>query len=277
MPAGDRARVGHRPAGLTVRVVSWNVNSIRTRVEGVLGWIDRHQPDVVLLQETKCVDAAMPVAELLERGYDVAHHGIDHWNGVAIASRCGLAEVERGFAPPGVAPLDEARVIRATCAGVRVVSLYVPNGRELTDPHYLFKLAWLERLRHDLAAELAAGRSVLAAGDFNVAPADVDIYDPRRWRGKTHASPPERAALAALVGLGLHDVVREHLPGPGVFTWWSYRPGQFEANRGLRIDHVLADPATAARVERVWIDREARAAPRPSDHAPVVVDLGAAR
>lgn len=259
-----------------LRLVTWNVNSIRARQGRVLAWLWAHRPDVVLLQETKCTDALFASAGYTDEyealGYEVAHHGHDHWNGVAILSRVGLGDVQRGF--PGVnrPPFDEARVIAATCGGLRVWSVYAPNGRELDDPHYLFKLVWFERLRGAIAAD-PSGRPHVLTGDLNVAPTDLDIYDPVRWRRRTHASPPERAAVAALVDLGLVDVTREHLAGSGVFTWWSHRPGQFEQNRGLRIDLALCAPEVASRVERVWIDRDERAGAVASDHAPLVLDL----
>ena len=262
---------------MSLRVVTWNVNSIRTRWPSVIDWARRHQPDVMLLQETKCTDAAFPFTEFAALGYDIAHHGRDHWNGVAIASRVGLVDVHPGFVGECEPPHDECRLVSATCAGIRCHSLYVPNGRTLDDPHYVFKLAWLARLGSQLAAEVRAGREVLAGGDFNVAPTDLDIYDPKRWRGKTHASPPERAALADIERAGLTDLVRAARGGPGIYTWWSYRPGQFEANRGLRIDHIYASAATAARVERITIDTDERGRARPSDHAPVVVELAALR
>lgn len=244
----------------------------------MLDWLRRHQPDVVLLQETKCTDALFAgegyTDEYRALGYEVAHHGRDHWNGVAILSRAGMSDVQRGFPGTNRPPHDEARVIGATCGGMRVWSVYAPNGRTLTDPHYLFKLVWFERLRACIAADAErTGRPQLLAGDMNVAPTDLDIYDPVRWRRLTHASPPERAAVAAIVDLGLRDVTREHLPDAGVYTWWSYRPGQLEQNRGLRIDLALCSPAIADRVERVWIDRDERAGAVASDHAPVVVDL----
>ena len=259
-------------------MVSWNVNSIRARQGRVLDWLRRYEPDVALLQETKCTDAqfaSVGFADEFEAlGYEVAHHGRDHWNGVAVLSRVGLTDVQRSF--PGVnrPPLDESRVIGATCGGQRVWSVYAPNGRTLADPHYLFKLVWFERLRACVAGDASAsGLPQLLAGDMNVAPADIDIYDPVRWRRLTHASPPERAAIAALVDLGLRDVTREHLPDAGVYTWWSYRPGQLDNNRGLRIDLVLCSPAIADRVRGVWIDRDERAGAVASDHAPLVLDL----
>jgi exodeoxyribonuclease III len=256
-----------------VRIASWNVNSIRSRADHVARWLDRHQPDVVALQETKCTEAAFPAEVFTRRGYEVVHHGHDHWNGVAVASRVGLADVQTGFPGTQRPPFDEARLVTATCGDVRVSSVYVPNGRELDDPHYLFKLVWLERLRGFAAAELDAGAPLVLVGDFNVAPTDLDIYDPVRWRRRTHASPPERAAIAALADLGLCDPHRHRDPSPGLFTWWSYRPGMFEANRGLRIDLALVAPAVSSRVLGAWVDREARAESQPSDHAPVVLDL----
>lgn len=238
-------------------------------------WTAANEPDVLLLQETKCTGQVF--ADLagfaIDAGYEIAHHGCDHWNGVAILSRVGLVDVGRGF--PGVnrPPFDEARLISATCGGVRVHSIYVPNGRELDDPHYLYKLVWLERLRSTVDASVPT----VVAGDFNVAPADIDVYDPIRWRRRTHASPPERSAIGALVDLGLRDVTRDHRPEPGLFTWWSYRPGQFEANRGLRIDLALCSVDVAERVRAVTVDTAERGAEhpteKPSDHAPLIIDL----
>jgi exodeoxyribonuclease III len=261
-----------------VRIVSWNVNSIRARQARVLDWLRRHEPDVALLQETKCTDVLFASERYTEQyealGYEVAHHGRDHWNGVAVLSRVGLTDVQRGF--PGVnrPPFDEARVIGATCRSMRVWSVYAPNGRTLADAHYLSKLVWFERLRACVAADrIATGLPQVLAGDLNVAPTDLDVYDPIRWRRLTHASPPERAAVAALVDLDLRDVTREHLPDAGVYTWWSYRPGQLDQNRGLRIDLALCSPPIADRVRDVWIDRDERAGAVASDHAPLVVDI----
>lgn len=265
-----------------VRVVTWNVNSIRARQGRVLAWLTRHRPDVALLQETKCTDALFASEGYTDTyealGYEVAHHGRDHWNGVAILSRVGLGDVVCGFPGTNRPPYDEARVIAATCGGLRVWSVYAPNGRELDDPHYLYKLVWFERLRASIAAD-RSGAPTLLAGDLNVAPTDADIYDPVRWRRRTHASPPERAAVEALVDLGLVDVTRvahplhPDRPGRGPFTWWSHRPGQLEADRGLRIDLALVDVRVASSVTDVWIDRDERAGSVASDHAPVVVDL----
>ena len=259
-----------------MRIVTWNVNSIRVRLDDVIDWCRRHTPDVVLLQETKCTDTtfddvARPHIEAL--GYEVAHWGVDHYNGVAIASRVGLDDIVRGFPDRPGSPFDEPRLLSAVCGGIKVRSVYVPNGRKREDPHWYFKLDWLDRLRSAAATDLAAGLPTLVAGDMNVQRADIDVYDPKRWRNKCHATPEERAALAAVIDTGLRDVVREHRPGPEVYTWWSYRPGQFERNRGMRIDLVLCSDDVASRTSDVWIDRTERAKPVTSDHAPVVIDL----
>lgn len=258
-----------------MRIATWNVNSIRSRSARLLRWLDGHQPDVMLLQETKCTDEmfAERFAPSLEAaGYRVAHHGHDHWNGVAILSRVGLERVRRGLPGENRRPFDEARLITAECGGITVHSLYAPNGRALDDPHYLYKLVWFERLR----GAVDVSTPTVLAGDFNVAPNDADIYDPARWRRKTHASPAERAAVEQLTDDGLIDVGAAHLEGPDGYTWWNYRPGQLERNRGLRIDLLLGTPDIAQRVERVWVDRAERADDhpheKPSDHAPLVID-----
>lgn len=254
-----------------MRLVTWNVNSIRARIDAVVSWLDRHAPDVVCLQETKCSDATFGevAGAFASRGHEVVHHGRDHDNGVAIASRVGLDRVRIGFDDPPDERFDEARLVRAVCAGIDVSCVYVPNGRRAHDPHWHFKLAWLAALR----AELDVGRPSIVAGDVNVQRSDVDVYDPRRCRNRNHATPEERAELAALLDLGLVDVVRERHPGPGVYTWWNHAAGQFERNRGMRIDLVLCSHDVAGRVADAWIDTDERGRPRSSDHAPVVVDL----
>lgn len=259
-----------------VRVVSWNLNSIRARLEHLLSVIDRWEPDVLLLQETRCPDRLFPTSTLSELGYRIAHHGPDHRNGVAIASRVGLDDVHAGFA--GLSPSDgalfgEARLLSATCGGMRVHSAYVPNGRTLDHPEYRHKLAWLAQLRDQMAGDVDNGIPTVLAGDFNVAPADIDMYDPSRFRRTTHASPPERAAIRAIEAVGLVDVMRARDDRSDLYTWWSYRPGQLERNRGLRIDLVFVDQSLQDRVTAIQVDAISRALPRASDHAPVVIDI----
>jgi exodeoxyribonuclease III len=256
-----------------VRVATWNVNSVKQRLPRFLPWLDERAPDVVCLQETKLAGPAF--AELLDdeltnRGYQVGYNGEAQWNGVAILSRVGLDDVVPLLpGAPGFPDL-EARAVSATCGGIRVHSVYVPNGREPDSDHYHYKLAWLAALRD----EVAAGPSdVLVCGDMNIAPTDADVFDPAAYIGQTHVTPPERAALQALEATGLHDVVRERWPTEPVFTYWDYRAGMFHQNLGMRIDLVLAGAAVAARRRAAWVDRQARKGTGPSDHAPVIVDL----
>jgi exodeoxyribonuclease III len=273
---GPKHAAGKRGAGDTVeavRIATWNVNSIKQRVPRLLPWLDERRPDVVCLQETKLADEAF--TELLgkaleERGYEAALHGEATWNGVAILSRVGLEEVVPGLdGAPGF-PHPEARAVSATCAGVRVVSVYVPNGRVPDSEHYQYKLAWLAALR----AMVAAGPdATVVCGDMNIAPTDDDVFDPDAYIGQTHVTAPERAALAELQSVGLRDVVRERWPGERVFTYWDYRAGMFHQDLGMRIDLVLAGESAADRVEAAWVDRQARKGSGPSDHAPVIVDL----
>ena len=257
-----------------VRIATWNVNSVKQRVPRLLPWLDERQPDVVCLQETKLADD--PFRDLLgeelgQRGYEVAAHGEATWNGVAILSRVGLEDVVAGFGDetPGF-PHPEARAVAATCAGIRVLSVYVPNGRVPDSDHYRYKLAWLEALRKAVAGGPDA---TVVCGDFNIAPTDDDVFDPEAYAGQTHVTPPERRALAELMDLGLHDVVRDRWPHETVFTYWDYRAGMFHQDLGMRIDLVLASGPVAGRVEAAWVDRQARKGSRPSDHAPVIVDL----
>lgn len=253
-----------------MRVASWNVNSIRARLDLVLEWIEGRNPDVVCLQETKCTNEVFPTGRFEALGYEVAHHGVNHWNGVAIVSRVGIEAVQRGFRGHQEPPFDEPRFIGARCGGMRVASVYVPNGRSLDDAHYLYKLVWLERLRAELLLGGDLDTDLIVVGDFNVAPTDADIYDPSRWRRRTHASAPERAAIAALVDLGLVDLGVQS----NEFTWWNYRTAP-ERNMGLRIDLALASQVLAARAPAIWVDVAARRTERPSDHAPVVIDFDA--
>jgi exodeoxyribonuclease-3 len=259
-----------------VRVATWNVNSVKKRLPRLLAWLEERQPDVVCLQETKLADAAFEQLlgeELRNRGYAVATHGEATWNGVAILSRAGLEDVVRGVAGAPGFPHAEARAVAATCGGVRVHSVYVPNGRVPDSEHYRYKLAWLAALRGVLAAE---GADALVCGDMNIAPSDADVFDPKAYVGQTHVTAPERAALAELQALGLRDVVREHWPQERVFTYWDYRAGMFHRDLGMRIDLMLASAPVAERVRAAWVDRQARKGSGPSDHAPVIADLDVA-
>ena len=256
-----------------VRVATWNVNSVKQRVPRLLPWLDQRQPQVVCLQETKLADAIFAELlgeELANRGYRVAHHGEGQWNGVAILSKVGLDEVVPGLAGAPGFPRPEARAVSATCDGIRVYSVYVPNGRVPDSDHYRYKLAWLAALREEVAAGPGAA---IVCGDMNIAPTDADVFDPGAYVGQTHLTPPERAALAELQALGLHDVVRDRWPAERVFTYWDYRAGMFHQDLGMRIDLVLASTTVADRVRAAWVDRQARKGTGPSDHAPVIVDL----
>jgi exodeoxyribonuclease III len=256
-----------------VRIATWNVNSVKQRVPRLLPWLDERAPDVVCLQETKLADDAfleLLGAELDRRGYEVAVHGEATWNGVAILSRVGFGDVALGIPGAPGFPEPEARAISATCGGVRVVSVYVPNGRTPGSEHYEYKLAWLAALRDMVAA---GPKATIVCGDMNIAPTDDDVFDPGAYVGETHVTEPERAALAGLQGLGLHDVVRDRWPGERIFTYWDYRAGMFHQDLGMRIDLLLASEPVAERVKAAWVDRQARKGSGPSDHAPVIVDL----
>ena len=256
-----------------MRIATWNVNSLKQRLPRLLPWLDERRPDVVCLQETKLEDDALLALlgdELADRGYEVAVHGEASWNGVAIFSRVGLEDVVPGLAGAPGFPDPEARALSATCGGIRVHSIYVPNGREPGSEHYRYKLAWLGALRDALAA---GPETTLLCGDFNVAPADEDVFDPQAFAGHTHVTAAEREALAELQALGLRDVLRDRWPGERVFTFWDYRAGMFHRDLGMRIDLVLASAPAAGRVRAAWVDRKARKGKGPSDHAPVMVDL----
>jgi len=269
-----------------VRIATWNVNSLKARLEKVAWWLERAQPDVLLMQETKLADGEVPLLPFTSAGYEVAHHGEGRWNGVAIASRCGLADVVTNFGEPlrraetedegDDEPLAEARMIAAQCGGVRVVCVYAPNGRVVGSTFYQAKLAWFERLAAWLDKAAKPSEPLVLGGDLNVAPADIDVWDPRACHGGTHVSAPERDAFARLCGWGLVDVYREQHPEPGRYTWWDYRAGMFHKNFGMRIDHLLMTPSLAKRAVAAEIDREARKGkPIPSDHAPLVIDVDA--
>jgi exodeoxyribonuclease-3 len=265
-----------------MRLATWNVNSIRSRADRVAAWLERSDVDVLALQETKCRDDQFPEMMFNALGYEVAHVGHSQWNGVAVLSRVGIEDVEVGFAgmpswssKAGVDPTLEARALGATCGGVRIWSLYVPNGRTLADPHLHYKLDWLAALRDSAAGWLAADPTVPVAlvGDWNIAPENDDVWDITAFSHSTHVSPAERAAFRAIVDAGYTDVVRPYTPGPGVYTYWDYTQLRFPRREGMRIDFVLGSPAFASRVTGGRIDREERKGKGASDHAPVVVDL----
>ncbi|MEV1295658.1 exodeoxyribonuclease III [Pseudonocardia sp. NPDC049635] len=262
-----------------MRLATWNVNSAKSRLPRLLPWLDERAPDIVCLQETKLSDSdfdATFAGALAERGYAYAHHGEGRWNGVALLSRVGLDDVVRGlpdepvFAEGGRTGPD-ARAVTATCGGLRVTSVYVPNGRTPDDPHYGYKLRWLDALRELVLAGDPV--TTVVAGDMNIAPTDDDVWDRPAFDGATHVTPDERAALAALQATGLHDVVRDRWPGERVFSYWDYRAGRFHQDQGMRIDLVLAGDGPAARRAAAWVDRKARKGKLPSDHAPVLLDL----
>ncbi len=259
-----------------MRIATWNVNSIRTRVDRVTDWLSRADVDVLAMQETKCKDDQFPTMPFAALGYEVAHVGLSQWNGVAIASRVGLDDVQIGFTgQPQWQDADEARAIGATCGGVRVWSLYVPNGRTLDDPHLPYKLKWLSALRDTATGWLADDPSLPLAltGDWNIAPTDEDVWDMAEFQDSTHVSEPERAAFRAMNDAGFADVVRPFTPGPGVYTYWDYTQLRFPKKQGMRIDFVLGSPEFAARVTHGEIVREERKGKQPSDHAPVLVEL----
>jgi len=257
-----------------VKIASWNVNSLRVRLPHVLRWLEDAAPDVVGLQETKLPDERFPAAEFEAAGYRVLYSGQATYNGVALLARAPLEGAVTGL--EGMED-PQRRVLAATCAGVRVWNLYVPNGQDVDSDKYAYKLAWLERLADTLAADLRRHPDLVALGDFNIAPEDRDVHDPERWRGRVLCSEPERAAFRRLLDLGLCDTFRRFDQPEALFSWWDYRAAAFRRNLGLRIDHILASPSMCARCTAAHIDTGPRAWERPSDHAPVVAefDLGA--
>ncbi|CAN5555921.1 exodeoxyribonuclease III [soil metagenome] len=277
-----------------MRIATWNVNSLKARQEAVELWLARADPDVLLLQETKLPDHDAPVMAFAMHGYDLVHHGEGRGNGVAIAARQGLgvAGIVTNFGLGGVRDssagssmaageedfdaLDEARMVSAVVGGIRVVSVYAPNGRTVGSPFYQGKLAWYDRLHQWLGESCDPGEELVIGGDFNLAPADDDVWDPAAVHGGTHVSAPERAAFARLLAWGLVDAYRAQHPETGRYTWWDYRAGMFHKNSGMRIDHLLVTRSVADRLIDAEIDREARKGPPvPSDHAPVTMDLDA--
>lgn len=261
-----------------MRIATWNVNSIRARADRVLAWLERSDIDVLAIQETKCRDDQFPALGFEALGYEVAHHGGSQWNGVAIVSRVGLGDVESGFRGQpswGEPPECEARALGATCGGVRIWSLYVPNGRALDDPHYVYKLDWLARLRDAAARWLSEdpAAQVVLAGDWNIAPTDKDVWDMAVFKHSTHVSAPERAAFDAFAPVGFSDLVRPFAPGPGTYTYWDYTRLRFPRREGMRIDFLLGSPVLAARIIGALIDRQERKGKGASDHAPLLVEL----
>jgi len=267
-----------------MRIATWNVNSLRARLDKVVWWLERAKPDVLLMQETKLADADAPADMFGDAGYELAHHGEGRWNGVAIVSRVGIRDVVTNFGEPlrpartpeagDDEPLAEARMMTAVCGDVRVAAIYAPNGRVVGSPFYQAKLAWFERLARWLSTAADPTSGFVMGGDFNVAPTDADVWDAEACHGGTHVSPPEREAFDRLCGWGLVDAYRLHHREPGRYTWWDYRAGNFHKNFGMRIDHLLVTAPLAGRVLFAEIDREARKGkPVPSDHAPLVIDI----
>ncbi|MBL1066988.1 exodeoxyribonuclease III [Streptomyces sp. 7-21] len=257
-----------------MRIATWNVNSITVRLERLLSWLERSGTDVLCLQELKCGPEAFPAEPLRAAGYEAALHASGRWNGVAVLSRVGLEAVTTGL--PGAPEYEgvvEPRAVGATCGGVRVWSVYVPNGREVDHPHYAYKLRWLEALRETAAAEAAGGAPFAVLGDFNVAPRDEDVWDRAAFEGATHVTAAERAALDALRETGLSEVMPRALKYDVPFTYWDYRQLCFPKNRGMRIDLVFGNAPFTAAVKDAYVDREERKGKGASDHAPVVVDL----
>ena len=273
---------------MTVRVATWNINSVNARLPKLLEWLGTASPDVLCLQELKCATDAFPYEEVRALGYETAAHGTGRWNGVAILSRIGLDEIVRGLPEepgylaeePGAEdaliapePEQEPRAIAATCGPVRLWSVYVPNGREVDHPHYAYKLRWFEALRASVTEDAAADRAFAVLGDFNVAPTDEDVWDPALFVGSTHVTPAERQALASLRDTGLADVYPRALKYDRPYTFWDYRALAFPKNKGMRIDLAYGNKPFVAAVSDAYVDREARKGKGTSDHAPVVVDL----
>src|SRR5688500_11278344 len=261
-----------------MRLATWNVNSIRSRADRVAAFLQRHDVDVLALQETKCRDDQFPEMMFDALGYEVAHVGFSQWNGVAILSRVGIKDIEIGLPGQPCWADDEeteAWALGATCGGVRVWSIYVPNGRTLADPHYTYKLDWLAKLRDTAAGWLTEdpAAQVALVGDWIIAPQDDDVWDMSVFAHSSHVSEPERAAFRAIVEAGYADVVRPFAPGPGVYTYWDYVRLRFPRREGMRIDFILGSPALAARTTGALIDREERKGKGASDHAPVIIDL----
>lgn len=253
-------------------IATWNVNSVIARLPLVLRWLEGARPDALCLQETKCADERFPFAEFAEAGYRSVTHGQPTYNGVAILSRTPAGDVQRGF--PDDDEKAHARFLAATVGGVRIINVYIPNGAFVGSDKYKFKLEWMKKLREYLDEECWPDDEALLCGDFNVAPEDRDVHDPELWRGKVLFSKPEREALQNVKDWGFVDVFRQHTEAAGHYSWWDYRAGSFRRNAGLRIDHIWVSEPLAARSKGSWIDKEPRAWERPSDHTPVLVEVG---
>ncbi len=275
-----------------MRVATWNVNSLKARMDRVEEWLTLRAPDVLMMQETKLADEAAPEMPFRMAGYELLHHGEGRWNGVAIASRVGISDVVTNFgdgpvrrspgpdtiveaveAEASITPSDEARMASAVCGGIRFVSIYAPNGRALDTPFYRAKLAWFDRLARWLRETQSPDDPIVIGGDFNVAPEDIDVWDPTEVHGGTHVTALEREAVARLRAWGLVDAVRPFHPEPGKFSWWDYRAGNFHKGLGMRIDHLYVTRSVAGRCVGAEIDRDARKGKLPSDHAPMWIDL----
>ena len=255
-----------------MRIATWNVNSLKARMPRVEEWLGYARPDILCIQETKLADTAFPALAFQGLGYETAHLGEGRWNGVGIVSRVGIEDVHPSF-DDGEDPDPEARLLWATCGGVRVASAYVPNGREVDHDHYRYKLGWLARLRAHLDKAADPADDVVVCGDFNIAPTDDDVWDPKAFEGSTHVTEPEREAFRSLLDWGLVDTFRAANPEPRLYTYWDYRAGRFHKHEGMRIDFVLASRPLADRVTFATVDRNARKGQLPSDHAPVIVDV----
>lgn len=256
-----------------MRIATWNVNSLKARLPRVLEWLEMAQPDVLCMQETKLADDQVPALDFEALGYTVLHHGEGRWNGVAIASRCGIDGHASGFGDIEDPYVGDARLVAATCDGVRIVCVYVPNGRAVGTDTYERKLAWLDRLREWLETHHSPDQPLVVGGDFNVAPEDRDVYDPAAFEGATHVSEAERKRFEALKEWGLVDAFREIYDSDRLYTWWDYRAGHFHKHLGMRIDHILVTEPVRARLRYALVDRNARKGEKPSDHAPLFVDL----
>ena len=252
-------------------IATWNVNSLKARLPRVQQRIEENKPDVLCIQETKMKDAVFPSLVFHEMGYESAHFGQGQWNGVAILSKVGLDNVINNFAVGE--PDGEARIISAECGGITVVCVYVPNGRELEHDHYHYKLRWMKQLKQHVAKIAKPAGDVIVTGDFNIAPEDIDVWDPEALIGSTHVSAPEREVLSDLCAWGLTDIYRDQHPEPKLFSWWDYRDGGFHKNHGMRIDLLLVSESVAKRTKMTVVDRNARKGEKPSDHAPVVMEL----